>query len=139
MAAPFVSGAAALLIAERPRRGRQDVVNTLTRTAIPLPDAGAGRLDVRRALARDAPSATAQQPASAGQQVSTSTPVPRNSPAAAAHPTAPRRTAARPATDSNHHGWSKPVLALIAAALIGVTGSGVWQAQRAQRARREIP
>jgi subtilisin family serine protease len=133
MAAPFVSGAAALLLGERPRSGRQDVVNTLTRTAIPLADAGAGRLDVRRALFQAAPSATAQQPASAGQQVSTAAPVPGDSPAASAHPTAPRRTAARPATDSSSHNWSKPVLTLIAAALIGVTGSGVWQARRAKR------
>jgi subtilisin family serine protease len=133
MAAPFVSGAAALLLGERPRRGRQDVVNTLTRTAIPLADAGAGRLDIRRALFQAAPSATAQQPASAGQQVSTTAPVPGDSPAAAARPAAPQRTAGRSATHSSSDGWSKPVLALVAAALIGVTGSGVWQARRAKR------
>lgn len=133
MAAPFVSGAAALLLGERPHRGRQDVVNTLTRTAIPLQDAGAGRLDIRRALLQAAPSATVQQPASSGQQVSTTTPMPGNSPAASPRPTAPPSTAAKPASHSTHHGLPKPVLALISAALIVLTGSGVWQAQRIKR------
>jgi cobalamin biosynthesis Mg chelatase CobN len=110
-------------------------MSTLTHTAIPLKDAGAGRLDIRRALAKDAPSAEnqgAQQPASAGQQVATTAQARSGSPAVPARPTAPSRTSAhQPASQSS--GWSKPVLALVAAALIGVTGSAVWQAHRARR------
>ena len=132
MAAPFVSGAAALLLGQQPHRGRQNVVDALTRTAIPLKDAGAGRLDIRRALGQAAPSSTAQQPASAGKKVSTSTPVPRATPTVTARPTAPTQTASHP-TDSNSHGWPKPVLALVAASLIGVTGSAVWQTVRGRR------
>lgn len=132
MAAPFVSGAAALLLGQQPHRGRQDVMHTLTATAVRLKDAGAGRLDVRRALAKDAPSTASQHPASTGTQIATTAPTHSNSPAAPARPTAPAHTASRPA-ESDQDGWAKPLLALVAAALIGVTGSAVWHAHRNTR------
>ena len=132
MAAPFVSGAAALLLGQQPHRGRQNVMNTLTHTAIPLKDAGAGRLDIRRALAQDAPAAATQQPASAGERVATTAPARSGAPKVTARPTAPAQTASHPA-DSHSHGWPKPVLALVAASLIGVTGSAVWQTLRGGR------
>jgi subtilisin family serine protease len=126
MAAPFVSGAAALLIGQQPHRGRTDIIRTLTRTAIPLKDAGAGRLDIRRALLVDAPAAVAQQPASAGQHVATTAPVRGATPTVPARPSPRTETAAHPAAPE-HHGWPKPVLGLVAAALIAVMASALWQ------------
>jgi subtilisin family serine protease len=50
MAAPIVAGGAALLLSQRPDRGRDDVVATLLRTAHPLALAGAGRVDILAAV-----------------------------------------------------------------------------------------
>ena len=61
MAAPHVSGAAALLFAENPNRSRDDVIRALEATAHPLAGAGAGLLDVGKALAFEPPGAAATQ------------------------------------------------------------------------------
>lgn len=50
MSAPVISGVAALLLAQDPRRTAQDVSNLLTTTAKPLDGAGAGLVDASAAL-----------------------------------------------------------------------------------------
>jgi subtilisin family serine protease len=50
MAAPFVSGAAALLLSQDPQRTTAQVRQIILSTAKPLPHAGAGRLDILAAV-----------------------------------------------------------------------------------------
>ncbi len=55
MAAPHVSGIAALLFGQQPSRSRQDVMNRITGTARPLAGAGSGLVDARAALGVSSP------------------------------------------------------------------------------------
>lgn len=61
MAAPFVSGTAALLLSQDPKRGMADVRKTITATAKPLSGAGAGTLDILAAVRLDAPKGATPQ------------------------------------------------------------------------------
>ena len=55
MAAPHVSGTAALLFAENPSRSRDDVIHALEATAHPISGGGSGLIDAGAALALEAP------------------------------------------------------------------------------------
>jgi len=80
MAAPHVAGLAALLLGQKPTRGRQNVLDRITGTARALSGAGAGLVDARRALG-----------------VTTSTPSPKPKPSASPPPKVkPRTTTSSP-------------------------------------------
>ena len=113
MAAPHVAGAAALLLAQRPGRGRADVQTTLRRTARPLAGAGSGRLDVLGALRAGDPKAGTQRPPAPADVVRA--PTSGGAPPQAAQPRpatprqqAPVRIAPRPATSAPN-----PVVSLV--------------------------
>ncbi|MCA1711137.1 MAG: S8 family serine peptidase [Actinobacteria bacterium] len=94
MAAPHISGIAALLLSQDPTRTRDQVVERMTSTAHPLAGAGSGVVDAAAALGVKAAtttprSSTAPQPISAEPSPAAATAAPSPVPA-------PQRTAALP-------------------------------------------
>jgi len=74
MAAPHVSGVAALLLGQDPTRSREQVVSRLLDTARPLESAGRGRVDAQAAVGASVVPAT--QPSSAPAPVAVPPPAP---------------------------------------------------------------
>lgn len=142
MAAPYVAGAAALLLAQDPKRGRDDVDATLTATAKRMGgDVGAGRLDVLAAVqkrTRSTGSGTDAGSSGSGGQVAppvttkTVTHAPKPPVRSVVPRNGPSTIAADPASSNSTPGWAIP--AVIAALLI--VGAATLLAMTLQGRRR---
>lgn len=96
MAAPHVSGTAALLIAQQPGRGRADVMSVLRRTARPLSGVRDGRVDSAAAL-----NYRAAQPTTARRSTASPSPSSSSAPPSTAHAMPPAATASRETTTAS--------------------------------------
>lgn len=154
MAAPHVSGLAALLFGQNPRRSREDVMRRITSTARPLSGAGSGLIDMTAALgvtpstptpARTrttapaptrtrvpavqprttrAPSAVPRGPVGTSAPAVPRTARPTSAPTLVADPPS-TPTAIAPTVASGSDGTGVPLpLTLVASALIALSGGG---------------
>ncbi len=129
MAAPAVSGVAALLLAQDPSRTREQVAALLQSTARPLADAGAGTLDAAAALGLVPP---VERPAPTPPPATTPpAPPPATVPLAQAPPLPEPAPVALPAAEER-----VPVaLGALAAALAAGAGGGVLRLSRSSGGR----
>jgi subtilisin family serine protease len=146
MAAPFVSGTAALLLSQNPRRGMADVRKTIVATARALTGAGAGRLDILAAVKLHAPKGSTPQTGSdsnSGAATGLSTAAPKSitaAPGAGAAPTAAKRTEAATTASDRSNGSSSKIsfgpAQLLGILLVGGVGLAVIGVARQIRRRR---
>lgn len=104
MAAPHVSGTAALLAAQDLRRGRTDIIKSLLSTARPLSGTRHGRLDATAALRSRAAAAPSPRAAPPPPQATKAPSAPRATPGRAASP----RAAPEPAPSPKPGQTTKP-------------------------------
>ena len=107
MAAPHVSGIAALLVAQDPDRSRESVFDRILSTARPLSQAGRGLVDARAALG-----ATASPPPPPTSAQATQRPAPVQPPRPPARSTPPRTSSSPVAPSPPPVAASLPPLAL---------------------------
>jgi subtilisin family serine protease len=150
MAAPFVSGTAALLLSQNPKRGIADVRKTILTTAKPLAGAGAGKLDILAAVKLRAPKGKTPQTGSdpnTGALPTTSPPgmtsqsitaVPgAGAPATKTHTTSAAAAAKSSSTSSGIKIGPVHILGMLIVGGVGLAFVGVTNQRQSQRARRQ--
>jgi subtilisin family serine protease len=131
MAAPFVSGTAALLLSQDPHRSIATVRKIITTTAHPLAGAGAGKLDILAAVRANAPKGSVTQTGTdaipSTSATSTVTPSITAAPGAGAAPTstavpAPGQAVGDPAKPES---WTKKIGPVQLLGILVVGGVGL--------------
>jgi subtilisin family serine protease len=146
MAAPFVSGTAALLLSQDPHRTPAQARTIILSTAQPETDAGAGRLDILAAIRLHAPKGAAEQTGqdnspSGSSGVAGSTPSITPAPGAGAPASAAAQRLSRQPTASAHDASSGTKIKIGPVQLLGivvVAGVGLaFVTVSGQRSRRQ--